>query len=106
MMNCYFDGSTSGKIVFHFVNNDRTAFRDAEVGSITGVVVKDNEGKIMTIRFQVTRNASLVSKTKWVYGRIMDVREGKYYQIELKLHKDEPQADTVEAFLQAPPLSP
>ena len=104
MGNSYFDGSTDRKIVFHFIDHDRTTLREAEVDSVTSVIAKDDKGNPITIPFQVTRNTQLGSKSQWIYGKVLDVPDRFYYQIEMKLHIDNPETDTIEVFLKAPPI--
>ena len=73
------------------------------IGSKVSVCVRNIENEIVVISFNVIRDAHLGTKIRWVYGMVLNSLDGKYYQIEIKINKDEPEADTIEVFLQAPP---
>ena len=97
--------TSTEKTIFRFSGCDRSAFRFAEIGAELTVQVLDEDGNIVSLPFRVTRNAALGSQ-RWIYGQVLGAPEGRYYQIEFRLHPDDPAKDTAEMFLQAPPLKP
>lgn len=91
--------------VFHFMGDYRgLALRKAKVGEETCVIVKDETGKTVRIWFRVTRNEWLSHENQWVYGKVLDMPDKRYYQVELRFNGKSPDTDTVEVFLQAPPV--
>ncbi len=103
-MGIDFDESRLKKRSFFFPDGSRPRMEDTEIGSETSVTVSDERGDTVHIPFRVTRNTLLSPKIRWVYGEVLGMPEGEYHQIELKLHAGKPERDTVEVFLQAPPL--
>lgn len=102
-MKEYFPESAFKKKVFFFVDDDRTSLEDIRIDSEINIYVKNEQGEMINISFRVTRNAYLGKKTRWIYGMVLNTPDDEYHQIELKLHKGEPEIDTIEVFLQAPP---
>ena len=93
------------KVVFFFMDDDRAPLDDVEVGSEVSLCAKDERGKKITIQFRITRNVHLGERVRWIYGMVLDDSDDEYYQIELRLHKDSPKMDTIQVFIQAPPIS-
>lgn len=91
------------KKVFYFTGKDRASLDEISVGSKAIVHVRNKKNEIVAISFNVTRDVHLGSKTRWVYGVVLNSPDGEYRQIEFKLNKDKPDMDTIEVFLQAPP---
>ena len=93
------------KKVYSFIDDNRSSLKEIKVGSEASIRVRDAEEKVTTILFRVTRDAHLGQKSRWIYGEVI-VPDGKYYyQIELRIHKDNPEIDTIEVFPQAPPIT-
>ena len=89
---------------FHFISDERTFSENIEIDSETGIRVRNEQDEVVTIPFHVTRDEQLSEKNRWIYGMVLNSPDDLYYQIEVKLHKCEPERDTVEVFLQAPPI--
>lgn len=87
------------------MDDDRAPLDNVEVGSEVSLYAKDERGKSIIIKFRITRNAHLGERARWIYGMVLDVSDDEYYQIELRLHKDSPKMDTIQVFIQAPPIS-
>ena len=104
-MNRCSSDKTFTKRVFSFISEDRTSLDNVSIGSRVSVCVKNEEDKIVTISFNVTRDAHLGKGARWIYGEVLGSPVDGYHQIEIKLHKDNPNADTIEVFLQAPPIN-
>lgn len=92
------------KSSYFFIGESRLELSEIRIGSEVKLKVKDKRNRIIIIPFQVTRNACLGKNSRWVYGRILDAPEGEHYQIEIKLHKEDPAQDTIEVFPHAPQL--
>ena len=103
MKGCFSDYDFRKK-VFSFTSDDRTSLEKLIIGSKTCIRAKNREEKTVTIPFRVTRDAYLGTKTRWIYGTVLNAPDDEYHQIELKLHKNEPEKDIIEVFLQAPPV--
>ena len=85
------------------MSDEYTSLKDVKIDEEVRVHVKNKQGEATTISFRVTRNAHLNEKTVWIYGMVLNLFDDEYHQIELKLHKDEPERDTIEVFLRAKP---
>lgn len=96
---------TFTKRVFSFTSDDRASLDNVSVGSLANVDAKNEEDEIVSISFKVTRDAYLGKGARWIYGEVLDSPAVGYHQIEIKLHKDNPNADTIEIFPQAPPIN-
>lgn len=104
-MKEHFSSDAFSKRVFSFIDDDRLSLKEIKVGSEVSIRVRDAEEKVTTISFRVTRDAHLGQKTRWIYGKVTNAPDGEYHQVELKVHKGEPKKDTIEMFLQAPPIT-
>lgn len=91
------------KKVFSFTSNDRASLDKISIGSEVSISVRNKKNELVTITFSVTRDAHLGTKVRWVYGAVLNSPDGEYRQIEIKINKNEPEMDTIEVFLQAPP---
>ena len=91
------------KEVYSFASNDRASLDKISIGSKASISVRNKNNEIITIPFSVTRDTYLGTKVRWVYGMVLNSRDGEYHQIEIKINKNKPEMDTVEVFLQAPP---
>ena len=91
------------KTVFRFPGEDRSVFAPARPGSEMTVRLLSPEGESVALPLRVTRCAKL-GLQRWIYAQVLDAQEGLYYQIEFRLHPDDPRSDTAEMYLQAPPL--
>lgn len=99
-----FDDETLKK-VYSFKGNGREEFEHITIGSIVEVEVEDIQKKAMILRFRVTRNAHL-GRQRWVYGKLLNDPASEYYQeVQIRLHMDEPESDSIAVFLKAPPIS-
>ena len=87
------------------MDDDRALLDNVEVGSEVSLYAKDERGKSIIIKFRITRNVHLGERVRWIYGMVLDDSDDEYYQIELRLHKDSPKMDTIQVFIQAPPIS-
>lgn len=96
---------TFTKRVFSFTSEDRTSLDNTSIGSWVSVCVKNEEGETVTVLFEVTRDVHLGKGARWIYGEVLGPPGDGYHQIEIKLHNQNPNADTVEVFLQAPPIN-
>ena len=74
------------------------------VGTLQVIQVLDSAGKETRISFRVTRNVRLGSSQHWVYGQVLEPAADCYRQVEIKLHMNHPEYDTVEIYPQAPPV--
>ena len=104
MKECVLDDVFTKK-VFYFINNDRSLFNNVKFKSKASIRVMDEENEMVKISFIVTRDAYLGKNYRWIYGKVLNQLEDRYYQIEFKLNLNDPEEDTVEVFLQAPPVS-
>ncbi len=95
---------TFEKKVFFFTSDDRAQLDSIGIGERTSICARNENGEMVMISFVITRNACLGKTSRWIYGEVVNLSEGGYHQIELKLHKDDPSLDTIEMFLKAPPL--
>lgn len=106
MNSVIFDDEALKKKVYSFNENERKEFECIEIGSIVEVKVEDVQKKAMILRFRVTRNAHLGMRQRWVYGKLLNDPASEYYQeVQIRLHEDEPESDSIAVFLKAPPLS-
>ncbi len=103
-MREYFSEKDFKKRSFFFIDDDRTLLDSVEIDSEISIRVKNEHDEEKIILFRVTRNAYL-GKAHWIYGEILNMPDGEYYQIEIKLRKEGPKKDTIEVFLQAPPIT-
>ena len=102
-MKEYFSGDAFRKRVFSFASNNRGSLEAAELDAEISLRAKNEQGEEIEIPFRVTRNAHLGKKTRWIYGEVLAVPDDEYYQIEIKLHRGQPEMDTIEVFPHAPP---
>jgi hypothetical protein len=97
-----FDDETLKK-VYSFKGNGREEFEHIK-NSIVEVEVENDKNEAVVLRFRVTRDAHLGMRQRWVYGELLDTPAGEYHQVEVHLHEDEPESDSIAVFLMAPPL--
>jgi len=86
------------------IEGARPDLSNMPVGTQQAIQVVDSEGKETRILFRVTRNVRLGSSQHWVYGQVLEPAGDWYRQVEIKLHMNHPEYDTVEIYPQAPPV--
>lgn len=91
------------KKCYGFINDDRSTFDGAEIGAKITIVAKNENGDDVELTFRVIRNVYLGKRQHWLHGCLLETPNDWYYQIEIKLYKDEPRLDSIEVFPQAPP---
>ncbi len=93
------------KTCYYFIDDDRSTFDGAEIGAKIAIVAKNENGDNVELAFLVTRNVYLGKSKRqhWLYGCLLETPNDWYYQIEIKLYKDEPHLDSIGVFPQAPP---
>ena len=106
MSEVVYDDDAFRKKKLSFVKKGWSALERAEMDSYASILVKDEKGEVTKIPFRVTRNVRLGENARWIYGMVLNAPDGEYRQIELKFHKDNPERDTVEVLLRAPPSFP
>ena len=103
MKKAVFDGETL-YYPFSFIDEDRSIFDHIESDMEVSLALRDKNGEKVTISFRVTRNAFLGSYCRRIHGEVLGVGDGLYREIQIKLNSRYPEDDTVEVFLQAPPI--
>ena len=99
-----FNSDALKRRVYSLVGDDYLALKEAQVDSDASVLVKDEHGELIELPFRVTRNAHFGEEVWWIYGKILDIPDNKYFQLELKIHEGSPECNTAEAFPRAEPL--
>lgn len=106
MNGAVFDEALKKKVYF-FNGNTREEFESVTIGSTVEVEVKDVQKKaVMVLKFRVTRDTHLGMRQRWVYGKLLNDPASEYYQeVQIRLHMDEPESDSIWVFPKAPPIS-
>ena len=86
------------------IEGARPDLLNMSVGTLQVIQVLDSAGKETRISFRVTRNVRLGSSQHWVYGQVLEPAGDFYRQVEIKIHMNHPEYDTVEIYPQAPPV--
>lgn len=94
------------KKVYSFNGNKRKELERIKVGSIVVMEVENDQNEAIILQFRVTRDAHLGGWQRWVYGQLLNDPAGGYYQeVQIRLHEDEPESDSIWVFPKAPPLT-
>lgn len=91
------------KKMYSFDGDINEVLDAAKIDSIVVMEVKNDQNQARTLKFRVTRDARLGSWQRWIYGRLLDTGPDEYYQVEIRLHKNNPEYDSIAVCLQAPP---
>lgn len=89
---------------FHFVESPSKRRIETPIGQETSIVVKEDNGELVTFHFRVTCDMSPSDSTQWIYGKVLNIQDDCYYQIEIRLDFNHPEYDTVAVFPKAPPI--
>ena len=90
---------------FHFVECPSKRRIETPIGQETSIVVKDDNGELVTFHYRVTCDMSITKSVQWIYGQVLNIEgDASYYQIEIKTDLDDPNYDNVAVFPKAPPI--
>lgn len=102
MVKSHIFQATAFQEKFFFLDADRKKFDNLKWNDEVEIVVRNEAGEVVSIKFLVRRNA-YIGKLHCVHG-VVASDDGEYRQIEIRLSEGRADLDTIMVYAQAPPI--